>query len=629
MNDIEEELKVCLNSSLSLYIASKDALINQMSVYAKYCMQHNSKTTNSSINEISNLVENDYTMINELKERILASNAVLQTKTENLCFSTECTNSIDNKNEIKTEDSKEQRVHVDLSPKETKIIDESSIDFQFSDSSKVYSIPLSVLNQYPRSLFYMLYKDHIYLSLDGPIQINNDSQYIEDIIRYMKGELFDIHSYPESIQYKLLDDISYYELPFEDETLNKDEYLTTGKIRLFLEEPLILLGNESLPQFVSYLQENNILEEFAEDNIMTMKWNSLTNHYCIYMNTKYPEYIKYILNISTSSVSQIDTEVFLEDLDINHIKLPSYFYTQLYFHGHSSLLELDYICDLLEWAGENTQWNLLFRASDHNFSAKSFHDICDNHENLLVLVKTTIHSHDCIFGGYTRIGWNTSKSKIINSEYDELEENMNKRCKKDIDDSIELYKEISNRSIIHKDSLKQNNSNIIIEEEEEEEKEETSSKSIEDTIQITNDNTIEIFNVEKDDEEDIIDNNNDINNDNNKELDSSTYCLKDSDAYVFTLDNIYGQPATQYNSQHIHDYSIFYSSSLGPCFSSSFYISDHCNDNINSFIAAPTFDSLDTFQIDHSLGSSIFVGTNQPDQINLFKVKEYEVFQKI
>ena len=48
------------------------------------------------------------------------------------------------------------------------------------------------------------------------------------------------------------------------------------------------------------------------------------------------------------------------------------------------------------------KWKLLFRASDHEYKAKSFHECCDDKGPTLVVIKST---SGYIFGGYTTQSW--------------------------------------------------------------------------------------------------------------------------------------------------------------------------------------------------------------------------------
>ena len=60
------------------------------------------------------------------------------------------------------------------------------------------------------------------------------------------------------------------------------------------------------------------------------------------------------------------------------------------------------------------QLRLLFRASEHGFSAAKFHEHCDNIENTLTLVRTEFGK---TVGGFTKYKWNqvSSCSYVNNS----------------------------------------------------------------------------------------------------------------------------------------------------------------------------------------------------------------------
>ena len=56
---------------------------------------------------------------------------------------------------------------------------------------------------------------------------------------------------------------------------------------------------------------------------------------------------------------------------------------------------------------------LLFRASEHKFSAAIFHKKCDNIADTFTLVKTEFGK---IIGGYTHYKWNAVKQKYVTDE---------------------------------------------------------------------------------------------------------------------------------------------------------------------------------------------------------------------
>ena len=54
------------------------------------------------------------------------------------------------------------------------------------------------------------------------------------------------------------------------------------------------------------------------------------------------------------------------------------------------------------------QLKLLFKASQHQFSAAKFHQLCDGIPNLLVLVKTEFGK---VIGGFNSMGWKDSSGQ--------------------------------------------------------------------------------------------------------------------------------------------------------------------------------------------------------------------------
>ena len=69
----------------------------------------------------------------------------------------------------------------------------------------------------------------------------------------------------------------------------------------------------------------------------------------------------------------------------------------------SFLLEnSDYDDILREWIGDYN-WKLIYRASEHGYTARSFHKYCDDVKGpTLIVIKS---SEGWIFGGYTTQSW--------------------------------------------------------------------------------------------------------------------------------------------------------------------------------------------------------------------------------
>ncbi len=115
-------------------------------------------------------------------------------------------------------------------------------------------------------------------------------------------------------------------------------------------------------------------------------------------------------NISEEALKQFDDDVgLLNDLDVisckdNKIRLKI---SNYYLKNPSELLpdtqlvNQQYDSYLREWIG-NYKWKLIYRASENEYSAKSFHEYCDNKGLTLIVIKS---SGGWIFGGYTTKLW--------------------------------------------------------------------------------------------------------------------------------------------------------------------------------------------------------------------------------
>ena len=128
---------------------------------------------------------------------------------------------------------------------------------------------------------------------------------------------------------------------------------------------------------------------------------------------KHPDIIwEYIetKDISEESLKQIDDDTeLLSDLNVIHckdsnirLKISQYcFKNPSESLSNTQLVNKKYDSYLREWVGDY-KWKLLYRASEHEYSANSFHEYCDDKGPTLVIIKS---SEGWIFGGYTTQSW--------------------------------------------------------------------------------------------------------------------------------------------------------------------------------------------------------------------------------
>ena len=130
---------------------------------------------------------------------------------------------------------------------------------------------------------------------------------------------------------------------------------------------------------------------------------------------KYPDIMmeyKETKDISEESLKQIEDERgLLNDLDTIHCKDDKirlkisryYFKNPSGFLPNTHIVSQQYDGKLREWLGDDYQWKLLYRASEHEYTAKSFHEYCDDVKGpTLIVIKS---SEGWIFGGYTTQSW--------------------------------------------------------------------------------------------------------------------------------------------------------------------------------------------------------------------------------
>ena len=179
------------------------------------------------------------------------------------------------------------------------------------------------------------------------------------------------------------------------------------------------IGYECHPEYKSSLFVNtkepdrmSILNEFAVLDYEVFGIDNYKDY--IYDICKYPDIIwEYIetKDISEETLKQVsDEEELLTDLDAIRcensdirLKISQYcFKKPSEFLPGTQIVNQQYDAKLREWVGDDHEWKLIYRASEHGYTAESFHEYCDDKGPTLVVIKS---SEGWIFGGYTTRSW--------------------------------------------------------------------------------------------------------------------------------------------------------------------------------------------------------------------------------
>ena len=130
---------------------------------------------------------------------------------------------------------------------------------------------------------------------------------------------------------------------------------------------------------------------------------------------KYPDIVwEYVENkdISIRSLYEVDDqEALLKDLNVvkcnNYnvmLKVTNYLESRSEALKNAQILNNVHYSYIYEWTRYG-KWKLIYRASEHEYTAESFHEFCDDKGPTLVVIKS---SDGWIFGGYTTQSWSGS-----------------------------------------------------------------------------------------------------------------------------------------------------------------------------------------------------------------------------
>ena len=183
------------------------------------------------------------------------------------------------------------------------------------------------------------------------------------------------------------------------------------------------IGYEDLPQYkfslFVYTARPSCRNYFSVSDYEVYcidNYKEYIDHLC-----KYPDIIwEYIetKDISEQSLKQFNDDSELRsDLDAIHcedsnirVKISQYYFKNpSEFLPNTQLVNQHYDSYLREWLGNDYKWKLIYRASEHGYTAQSFHECCDDKGPTLVIIKS---SGGWIFGGYTTQLW--SRCSIYN-----------------------------------------------------------------------------------------------------------------------------------------------------------------------------------------------------------------------
>ena len=268
----------------------------------------------------------------------------------------------------------------------------------------VSEIPNNVVMKYPESLIYYFMIDIDSRNSKNEVEMDFRLIYLDQIVKYMNHE-FNIWKLKDTEFDKFCKELMEMRIPFRSDILyrlynNSNENGVGWKNRC-----VVVNGNEC------NIIANMIKKEWK---LSELKYNNEKSRIECIIDSKYELIIQsfstFLNNHSNADelYSVIDRKLlntFIDEysLDMNNKDVQSFFYPIYSPLLKESIINTEqYDSYLKEWIGD-FKWKLIYRASEHDYTASSFHEYCDKIDKPnLILIKD---SKGDIFGGFTTQSW--------------------------------------------------------------------------------------------------------------------------------------------------------------------------------------------------------------------------------
>lgn len=266
------------------------------------------------------------------------------------------------------------------------------------DGSKMV-VSQELVNQYPESILSV--KSKGIKSRTSEIQLGFDLKFANEIISYMKND-YNIWHLNGVVFFFFCKDLIVMNIPFRMDIMNRI-YNGFSKYGYRWKNRCVMVNNHGYKWIFDKIKEGWKMKH--------LMYNEERERFEYYVDGKYEPIIRSFSNFFAKHYEldlTIDRNLlneFLEDYTINmNDKKVQCFLYPVYspFLKESIINEQRYDSLLEKWIGDY-QWKLVYRASDHNYTAHSFHSCCDSVKGpTLILIKTT---DQWLVGGYTTQSW--------------------------------------------------------------------------------------------------------------------------------------------------------------------------------------------------------------------------------
>ena len=304
--------------------------------------------------------------------------------------------------------------------KKTSLYDKKEPSFIYRGDQKKSKIDVELVKKYPGSYMYREYMSRR-RNTDGDVYFDCDGENDELIVKYMKDDdslIDDMKKMDNEKKEKLLDDLDFLELPIKKIFIKQIGCNEDNEMMEAWRNRRILINNEYSEEVNELLNNNNYIDIlFNNETLKNIQYNEDNNVYSINMNMKYLDVIAYYLRNDKKINKELikkykeigNEDELIHEMEKIGIELNYEQENEIcdgfgnkFLRGSTILTNTQYDSYLREWIGNEYKWKLLYRASEHGFTAKSFHNYCDDKGPTLIVIKST---GGWIFGGYTTKSW--------------------------------------------------------------------------------------------------------------------------------------------------------------------------------------------------------------------------------
>ena len=312
-----------------------------------------------------------------------------------------CASCIDKTEEWTGVDANDVREELKIASEKMKASD--SKVYVLSDGQKK-EIPNEIAMKNPESLLNVNMIDVDSRNGENKVEIDFRFKYLNEIVRYMGNE-YDIDELNGTDFDEFCRELMEMNIPFRADIMGRlcngsNEYGVGWKNRC-----VVVNGNEYYT-ILRFLKKVWKLSELRYNNetdriecIIDDKYEPIIQSFSTYLQDKSKD------DELRSVIDRKLLNSFIDEypLDMNNKDVQDFFYP-IYspFLKESIINEEKYDDKLREWCGDY-KWKLLYRASEHEYTAESFHECCDDIQGpTLIIIKS---DEGLIFGGYTTLSW--------------------------------------------------------------------------------------------------------------------------------------------------------------------------------------------------------------------------------